>query len=260
MRPRKDEVQQKIEEAPIKGDIRQSESLEIDYIHDCDNQRTGTFEGKKYYSAQVAINVYVANILRQHERVAIIRRDVQFYYVDNKRVCYQCCINPLPEECFDSEEYEIALAAKSDGNGNFEYFLYDDTIMGEYRKACSRSKGIRQKEDVQGILKFLQQFTIYRIRLTPTTIDKLRGVDNSGNVNTDLSAYQEFVVLDEKRTEVEGKGQIEFYNPKTIQQYNDECIYGMLNKQIQRLEEALQRNKAKRRRLAQRLGIMIDSR
>ncbi len=259
MRPRKDEVQQRIEEAPIKGDIRQSESLGIDYVHDCNDDRVGTFEGKKYYSAQVVINVYVANILRQHERVAIIRRDVQFHYADNKKACYQCCVNPLQEECFDSDEYEVALAAKSDGNGNFEYFLYDDTIMGEYQKSCSRSKGVRQKEDIQGILEFLQQFNIiYRIRLTEDTTDKLRGADNSGNVKTDLSAYEDFVVLNKERTEAEGKGQIEFYTPKTVRYYNDEKDFETLNEQIKRLEEVLKRNKAKRRRLAQKLGIVLD--
>lgn len=252
-RPRKEDVQQRFRDAPIRGDIAQCDTLGIHFISDC-HAKTGLFEGNKYYSARVIFNVYVANILRQHERIAVVRRDVQFYYTDGKKQCYQCCIDPAPSECLETEEYDIALLAKSDGKGNFVYVLYDDIFIEDYTKDISRNRIVRRNEDVKGIFSFLRQFhTIYRVTLLDDVVGNLQGATTDDRA-FDLSDYEEYVMLDQARTEQEGAGHVEFYVPKTLQAYTDELECGKIDQHIAKLEKTLIRNKAKRQHFLETLA------
>ena len=101
----------------------------------------------------------------------MIRRDVQLYYLEGE-TAYQFAINPKAVELLESEEYEIALIALSDGEGSFKYIFVDEFLWEEYHQddaeESQKKRGVRilnPRETLKAIFMKLSKYnTIYQIR------------------------------------------------------------------------------------------------
>lgn len=255
MRPAKADVLRAISEAKIKGDIHKIGSLfDVDYVTDFDcGVRTRSFNGKMYRTAQVAINVYLANILRKRKSIGVIKRDVQLHYIEEKKACYQLCINPRPDECIEDDYYEIALVAKGDGQGNFDYFLYDSTIWEEYQRKYVRKNYYHQNEKkFQKAVEFLSKFTsIYKL----SGQDEFFGILQDQKEHIQIYGYDKYLILDEIKTEQHGKGVVQFFVVNTLEYRQLLQAYKKSLRMHARLLDTLTSNEQNRKHLEDQLGI-----
>lgn len=247
-RPQKHIVLEEIEKCSIVGDFDLLKKSNIDYTYNGIGK--GTFENKKFYNASTIIFTYVANILRGSKRTAIVKRDLQFYYIDDRVDCYRCAINPKYEEVFSDETSEIALVARGDGEGHFIYFIWDDIIRKDSeKKYCYKNKKVSHEKIITILKKYK---TIFRVRIAEheyTNIDGIKANDQKDS----LQCYSDFLLLDKERTE-KSEGYIEYFVPKTIRQIIQERQLKLIKKRQQVLKTTLLEMRQKEQQLIKSLG------
>jgi len=225
-RPLKEKVYQAIENCPLCGPLELCYKYGVNYKTDVDcGNRRGTFKTRpgeriNFKTAKEAINPYLANILRERSRICIIKRDIELHFLDHQETKkYLVVVNPFPEECDSDDEHEVVAIAKSDGNGSFTYFFYEEDFWNDIQQPYMTRK--RRQDEPLAIIKKLHRYQyVVKIFVENPQGDFL-GITKSGRREKLNDYYASFLVYDKEKTEHEvqpserGSYSIEYYQVKT---------------------------------------------
>lgn len=225
-RPPKEEVYLAIERCTLCGPLELCYKYGINYKTDVEcGKRRGTFKVRpgeriNFKTAKVAVNPYLANILRDRKRICIIKRDIELHFLDRQETKkYLVVVNPLPEECDSDDEHEVVAIAKSDGKGNFVYFFYEKEFWNEIQKPFIVKQ--RRQDEPLSILKKLHRYQYVVKIFVEHPQGKFFGITKSGKREKLPDIYIPFLIYDKKKTEQnvrdfkDGTCLIAYYQVKT---------------------------------------------
>jgi hypothetical protein len=219
----------------------------------------GSFEGKRFCRAKEVFDLYVANILRQHQRFCVVKRDVQMYYLENEPP-YTIAINPPEDECIEDEENEIALVARGDGNGHFIFCYYDETFWKDYTADRSSVSVAdiplhqRKRTTIKKDLLFLGRYkTLYSIVGESDDVVFFGIGKQKEKVSFDFSRYGEYITPNHELS----NGVLTFYRLVTMEEIEDRIMVSIMNtkreflqREIDRLEAVLVKRRLELEELA----------